>query len=82
MSVVIHMCFELPEGGKLEREFTMEQMQNAQTDGAVRDFLSSGPPDWLENPSRAWPHPRGPLEFKGTVKPGHEDEAKAAVEAL
>lgn len=72
MMPVLRVKFTLPDGEVLERNWNMEQ---ATTDPAAAK-LREAPPSWLENPRKAWDHPQDPITFTGTVKAGHEDEAR------
>lgn len=66
---VIRAVLTLPDGTELTRDWRMDEAASA-------DWIMDGPPEWLENPSRAWPHPQDPVTFKGTVREGYEDEAR------
>ncbi len=67
--------------GKLEREWTWADIQEAaKTAGsALPQLLKGAPPAWLKNPKKKWPKPGDPITYTGTVKPGHEDEAREAL---
>lgn len=70
---VLRIEFTMPDGSLLTREWTMAQ---AASDPLV-EKLKEIPPTWLENPRRAWDRPQDPITFTGTVKPGHENDARA-----
>lgn len=75
---VLRARFTLPDGTPLERDFTLDDLEREgghPFERTVRD----GPPDWLDEPRRAWDHPQDPVTFSGRVKPGREGDARKAV---
>lgn len=68
---VLRVEFTLASGEVLERNWTMTE--------DVPDL--DEPPAWLIDASRCWDRPQDPVTLKGTVLPGHEDEALAFVGA-
>lgn len=70
----IRLEFTLADGSKIERDFTMADSPNPRA--------LQNPPSWLTGRSRRWDHPQDPITFAGSVVAGHEDEARAYVEAL
>jgi len=69
--------FTLPDGELLTRDWTMRDIER---EGHPDLATEAGPPEWLENPSKDWPHPQAPITFRGTVKAGHEQDALAALD--
>lgn len=76
---IIRIEFRTASQGVLRLELTLKDLQVEGGHPAER-LLRGGPPVWLTNPSRSgWDHPQDPFVFKGTVKSGHEAEARAAL---
>jgi hypothetical protein len=75
---VIAVRFTLPSGNVLERDWTLDELQD-DGDQAFELMLRSGPPAWLEEPKREWEKPQDPILFTGQVRPGREAEAIKAV---
>lgn len=82
---MIRVIFDLPDGSTLERtwslgDFTRSE-QKGGTEYALPVWLTSKPPEWIEEPSRTWEHPQDPITFRGRIKPGYEDRARALLDA-
>lgn len=77
--VMLRGEFTLPDGELVVVERTMAQLQVEGGDDFER-MLREGPPDWLTNPNRSWPHPQDPITFTGDVRPGFEAAARALAE--
>jgi hypothetical protein len=73
--VMVQVILELTDGGTLQAAWTWGEIQEG-----VKPPFRQGPPYWVEDPQRVWPHPSKPITFMGRVKPGHEEEARALVE--
>ena len=73
--VMVRAVFMLRPSGKLERGWTWREIEA----GEGPTFLRGAPPAWLKNPKRQWGHPQDPITFTGTVRPGHEAEAREAL---
>jgi hypothetical protein len=76
---LIRVELKLADGSTLEREWTMRTLVGK--DASLKAALEA-PPAWLESPRRSWDHPQDPITYRGSVRSGSEDEARAFVEAL
>lgn len=68
---VLTARFTLPDGSYLVRAWVASD--------EIPEALKGGPPEWLDNPSRSWPDPRGPIMLTGIVKAGREAEARVVL---
>jgi hypothetical protein len=71
---VVRVRLFLSDGSKIDREWTLN-------DGPPRPSQIPLPP-WLDDPRKIWDGPQDPVELTGIVQTGHEDEARAWVEAI
>ena len=68
---VLAVSFRCADGSVIERSWTMGQHAE------MPDLADI--PEWLENPSKDWPHPQDPVTYRGDVRPGSEAAALALV---
>lgn len=73
---LVRAKFTMPDGEVLERDWTMRDVERE-----GKPPFEDAPPDWLEDPNRSWPHPQDPITFTGTVRAGHEQDARDLLEA-
>lgn len=72
MEVVLRVEFTLPNGELLTHDYGW-------VEASAKDHLLKKPPDWLENARKSWDHPQEPVVLRGDIKPGCEEEARAAI---
>jgi hypothetical protein len=73
--VMLKVEFRTQTQGTLQVALKLKDLQ-VEGGHPVERMVRSGPPEFIENPSREWPEPQGPMVFRGDVKPGHEGMAR------
>lgn len=73
--VILKVEFRTQSQGTLQVALSLKDLQ-VEGGHPVERMVRSGPPEFIENPSRAWPVPQGPMVFSGDVKPGYEHMAR------
>lgn len=70
---VVSYRFDIP-GGMLERDFYVADLEAMSREAF--DALAEMP-DFIEGGTREWLHPQDLITYRGRVKAGREDEARA-----
>jgi hypothetical protein len=68
----IRVVFSMPAGPALVRIWSWREAFT----GQVPDWVFAGPPPITREPEMVWHDPRGPVEFRGMVPVGLEEQAR------